>query len=158
MTKIHRSCALVSTKMGRVSVPSLTEIGRLGSVGATPSSAPSLSLMLLMVPSADAAIPRPFLVRLSAVVLPFCLYRSSKKAWHQGSFSQLSATRGVGDGRGPTPVPPGPPGPTPQGCIRREGTSEAAPVAGRQAVGGGCRSGWGRLLLVTNAIKAGIWR
>ena len=37
-----------------------------------------------------------------------------------------------------------------QGCIRREGTSEA--------VGGGCRSGWGRLLSVTNAIGAGIWR
>ena len=29
------------------------------------------------------------------------------------------------------------------GCIRREGTSEAAPEAVRQAVGGGCTSGWG---------------
>ena len=33
-----------------------------------------------------------------------------------------------------------------QGCIRREGTSEAAPEAVRQAVRGGCRSGWGRSL------------
>ena len=40
-----------------------------------------------------------------------------------------------------------------QGCIRREGTAEAV----RQAVGGGCRSGWGRLLSVTNAIEAGSW-
>ena len=29
------------------------------------------------------------------------------------------------------------------GCIRREGASEAAPEAVRQAVGGGCQSGWG---------------
>ena len=33
------------------------------------------------------------------------------------------------------------------GCIRRGGTSQAV----RQAVGGGCRSGWGWLLSVTNA-------
>ena len=33
----------------------------------------------------------------------------------------------------------------PQGCIGREGASEAAPAAVRQAVGGGCRSGWGVL-------------
>ena len=44
--------------------------------------------------------------------------------------------------------------PPPQGCIRREGTSEAV----RQAVGGGCQSGWGRLLSVTNAIEAATWR
>ena len=44
------------------------------------------------------------------------------------------------------------------GCIRREGASEAAPEAVRQAVGGGCQSGWGRLLSVTNAIEAGTWR
>ena len=45
-----------------------------------------------------------------------------------------------------------------QGCIRREGATEAAPEAVTQAVGGGCRSGWGRLLSVTNAIEAGTWR
>ena len=45
-----------------------------------------------------------------------------------------------------------------QGCIRREGTSEAAPEAVRQAVGGGRQSGWGRLLSVANAIEAGTWR
>ena len=38
------------------------------------------------------------------------------------------------------------PRPTAHGCIRREGTSEAAPEAVRQAAGGGCQSGWGRLL------------
>ena len=32
-----------------------------------------------------------------------------------------------------------------QGCIRMEGTSEAAPEEVRQAVGGGCQSGWERL-------------
>ena len=32
------------------------------------------------------------------------------------------------------------------------------PEAVRQAVGGGCQSGWGRLLSVTNAIEAGTWR
>ena len=31
----------------------------------------------------------------------------------------------------------------PQGCIRKEGTSEVAPEAVRQAVGGDCPSGWG---------------
>ena len=45
-----------------------------------------------------------------------------------------------------------------QGCIRREGASEAAPEAVRQAVGGGCRSGWGRLLSVMKAFRAGTWR
>ena len=45
-----------------------------------------------------------------------------------------------------------------QGCIRGEGTSEVAPESVRQAVGGGCQSGWGRLLSVTNAIEAGTWR
>ena len=45
-----------------------------------------------------------------------------------------------------------------QGCIRRAGTSEVAPEAVRQAVGGGCRSGCGRLLSVANAIEAGICR
>ena len=38
------------------------------------------------------------------------------------------------------------------------GASEAAPAAVRQAVGGGCRSGWGQLLSVTNAIEAGTCR
>ena len=33
-----------------------------------------------------------------------------------------------------------------------------APEAVRHAVGGGCPSGWGRLLSVTNAIGAGAWR
>ena len=45
----------------------------------------------------------------------------------------------------------------PPRCSRRDGTSEAAPEAGRQAVGGGCRSGWGRLLSVTNANETGTW-
>ena len=40
----------------------------------------------------------------------------------------------------------------PTGALGREGASETAPEAVRQAVGGGCRSGWGRLLSVTNAI------
>ena len=46
----------------------------------------------------------------------------------------------------------------PQGCIRREGTSGVAPEAVRQAVGGGCQSGWMQLLSVTNAIETGTWR
>ena len=41
-----------------------------------------------------------------------------------------------------------------QGCLGREGTSEAAPEAVRQADGGGCQSGWRRLLSVTNAVEA----
>ena len=43
------------------------------------------------------------------------------------------------------------------GCIGRERTSGAAPGAVIQAVGGGCQSGWGRLLSVTNAVEAGTW-
>ena len=45
--------------------------------------------------------------------------------------------------------------PCQQGCIGREGTSEAVPEAIRQVVGGGCQSGWGWILSVTNAILAG---
>ena len=40
----------------------------------------------------------------------------------------------------------------------RDALEEAAPEAVRQAVGGGCRSGWGRLLSVTNAVEAGTRR
>ena len=43
-----------------------------------------------------------------------------------------------------------------QRCIRRKGTPEAAPEAVRQAVGGGCRSGWGRLLSVTLSLALGV--
>ena len=52
------------------------------------------------------------------------------------------------------------PVPTPQApkVTPREGTSKVAPEAARQAVGGGCQSGWGRLLSVTNAIDAGAFR
>ena len=57
----------------------------------------------------------------------------------------------VGRGSSPPPPPPGK-------CIRREETSEAAPEAVKQAVGGGCQSGWGRLLSVTHAVEAGTWR
>ena len=49
----------------------------------------------------------------------------------------------------------GPGGGGGQGCIRREGSLEAAPEAVGQAVGGGCQSDWGRLLSVTNAIETG---
>ena len=48
--------------------------------------------------------------------------------------------------------------PAPQGCIRREGTPAGARESVRQAIGGGCQSGWGRLLPVTNAVWAGIGR
>ena len=54
--------------------------------------------------------------------------------------------------------PPVDPVTTEQGGIRMEGTSEAAPATVRQVVGGGCRSGSGRLLSVTNAIEVGTWR
>ena len=45
-----------------------------------------------------------------------------------------------------------------EGHIRRDGVSKAVPEAVGHAVGGGCQSGWGRLLSVTNAIEAGTWR
>ena len=45
-----------------------------------------------------------------------------------------------------------------QRCIRMKGTSQAAPEAVRQAVGGGCESGWGRLLSVTIALEPGSYR
>ena len=45
-----------------------------------------------------------------------------------------------------------------QGCIRREGTSEVALELVRQAVGGGCESGWGWFLSVANTIEAGTSR
>ena len=56
---------------------------------------------------------------------------------------------------GPYPCPYPYPG---MHCIRREGTPEAAQGAVRQAVGGGCQSGWGRLLSVTNKTEAGTCR
>ena len=41
-----------------------------------------------------------------------------------------------------------------QGCTGREGASEAV----REASGGGCQGGWGRLLPVESATEAGISR
>ena len=51
----------------------------------------------------------------------------------------------------------------PHGALSRDaldgkGASEGAPEAVRQAVGGGCQSGWGRLLSVTSAIESGTCR
>ena len=43
-------------------------------------------------------------------------------------------------------------------ALEGERASEAAQEAVRQAVGGGCQSGWGRLLSATNATDAGICR
>ena len=59
--------------------------------------------------------------------------RSGRRPLHRCTGPRLRKGLGTavgGGGRG-------------QGCVRREGTSEAAPGAVRQAVGGGCRSGWG---------------
>ena len=42
--------------------------------------------------------------------------------------------------------------------VSRRPASQAAPEAVRQAVGGGCRSGWGRLLSVATAIEPGTCR
>ena len=58
----------------------------------------------------------------------------------------------------PTGAPAPPSMAHPQGRIRREGASVTAPEAVRQAVGGGCQSGWGRLLSVTNAVEASACR
>ena len=74
------------------------------------------------------------------------------QCWSRRSRLSESVTGGdQGTGGGVCPPPP-------PGCIRREGASEAAPAAVRQAVGGGCQSGWERLLSVTKAIEAGTWR
>ena len=51
-----------------------------------------------------------------------------------------------------------PPPPPPQGCIGRDGASQGALEAVRQAVEGGCQSGWVRSLSVTNAIEHGTCR
>ena len=65
--------------------------------------------------------------------------------------AHLLQTGGQGVGRGGRA--PG------RGCVRGGGGgSEEAPEAVRRAVGGGCRSGWGRLLSVPNAIEAGTCR
>ena len=66
-----------------------------------------------------------------------------------GACAMLAAVVGAGVFGGSSPR-----------MLGRKGTSEAAPAAAavRQAVGGGCQSGWGRLLSVTTAIEAGTCR
>ena len=71
---------------------------------------------------------------------------------HPWRMQEVWRSWGTARHRGPFRVRGG------QGYNRREGTSEAAPEAVRQATGEGCRSGWGRLLSVTNSIEAGTWR
>ena len=86
--------------------------------------------------------------------LIFTLYDtySGPKSPCQGIFEEDTSTR-IESGRLlSVGLPP------PQGCIRREGTSEVVPEAVRQAVGGGCQIGWGRLLSVTNVVEAGACR
>ena len=46
----------------------------------------------------------------------------------------------------------------PRDALEGKGTSEVAPEVVRQAVGGGCRSGWGRLVSVTNVTEVGTCR
>ena len=46
--------------------------------------------------------------------------------------------------------------PCPEGCRRREGASEAVPEAVRQAVGGGCRSGWGGYCRLQMALRPAL--
>ena len=48
--------------------------------------------------------------------------------------------------------------PGPRVALEGKGPQRCPPEAVRQAVGGGCRSGWGRLPSVTNAIEAGTCR
>ena len=70
----------------------------------------------------------------------------------------LGALEGGGGGALPLPMHPCPPMSHHRTYPCVSATSEAAPGAVRQAVGGGCRSGWGRLLSVTNAVEVGAWR
>ena len=67
--------------------------------------------------------------------------------------------RGAGGGGGLRPRTHGvaPPPPSRDG-LEGKRPQRGGPAAVRQAVGGGCQSGWGRLLSVTNPIQAGAWR
>ena len=56
----------------------------------------------------------------------------------------------VGGQQGPSPQPP-----PPRDAVGREGTPEAAPEAVRQAVGGGCQSGWGAVTVGYMPLKLG---
>ena len=51
-----------------------------------------------------------------------------------------------------------PPPPPPRVALEGKGrsSSDAAPEAVRQAVGGGCQSGWGRLLSVTKSLSPAL--
>ena len=80
----------------------------------------------------------------------------SLAAWH--SLGGHFLFQAIAQCSGHPPLPPRVGGKGGQGCIRREGASEVAPEAVRQAVGAGCQSGWRQLLLVTNAVEAGTWR
>ena len=57
--------------------------------------------------------------------------------------------------RGPIQNHPHAAAPPAPGMLGRAGAREEVPKAVRQAVGGGCQSGWRRLLAVTNAIEVG---
>ena len=95
----------------------------------------------------------------SCIVLhTHCPSRGMLVCFAENRFFSLSWVGHPGRRGVPANPPPPPKTPPLRGCIRREGALEAAPEAVRQAVRGGCQSGWGRLLLVTNAVEAGTWR
>ena len=64
------------------------------------------------------------------------LHRGARRTWGAGLLDSITYQ------------------PHEQGCMRREGTAEVALEAVGSGVGG-CQSGWGQLLSVTNAIEAG---
>ena len=117
---------------------------------------PSLSLLGLSFPLYFPFLPLGTFCQRSPRTVPVPLprvgstwRRAPALAIGQGRPSGYPLRWGTPTGRG---------GGGRQGCIGTEEASEAAPEAVRQAVGGGCQSGWGRLLSVTNAIEAGTWR
>ena len=102
-------------------------------------------------PRSDDASPRP--AQPSGGNIGFCT-----KAFFLRAFFLVHKSLGLRSPPSVTPSDASGGGGGGEGFIRREAASDAAPGAVRQAVGGGCQSGRGRLLLVTNAIEAGTCR
>ena len=116
------------------------------------NTATGLSSPGALSPQAQAAI-EDFFTKASATLSTHASDQTVTENVHQGVPRTAASTFGQGPsgGEGGDSAGPRTQTPPPQGCIRRERTSEAPPEAVGQAVGGGCQSGWERLLSVTNA-------
>eukprot|EP00670_Eutreptiella_braarudii_P006072 CAMPEP_0174285768 /NCGR_PEP_ID=MMETSP0809-20121228/9707_1 /TAXON_ID=73025 ORGANISM="Eutreptiella gymnastica-like, Strain CCMP1594" /NCGR_SAMPLE_ID=MMETSP0809 /ASSEMBLY_ACC=CAM_ASM_000658 /LENGTH=226 /DNA_ID=CAMNT_0015381625 /DNA_START=34 /DNA_END=712 /DNA_ORIENTATION=+ len=96
------------------------------------------------IPGGAALVFTMEIVKINGPRVPKKERTEDRKAQGVGGIAGLPPIHRMGEGQAVQEV--GKDGGQPKGALEGKGTSEAATEAVGQAVGGGCQSGWGRLL------------